>query len=268
MSVQTLYSAATGMTALETKLDVIANNLANVETTAFKKDRANFEDLFYRHEKLPGAQDNSGQYTPTGIAIGLGSRISGVQSDYTQGAFRQTGGELDVAIEGRGFFQATDPATGNTHYTRAGNFSKNASGSLVLGSANTGRLLQPPITIPNDAIAISISADGIVSVRQPGSQNMTQVGTIELATFVNPQGLLKLGENLYAETDASGAPTLGNPGQNGLGVVRQNALEASNVEPVQELIDLITTQRSFELNSQAVKAGDEILQTVANLRRY
>lgn len=267
MSIQTLYTAATGMSSMEQKLDVIANNLANLETTAFKKDRANFEDLFYRNPILPGAQDTAGQYTPTGVHIGLGSTVSSVQADFRQGAFRQTGNELDVVIEGRGFFQVLDP-NGTTYYTRAGNFSKNSNGNLVMGSANIGRLLQPPITIPEDATGISISAEGVVSVRQPGNQQMSQVGTIELASFINPQGLLKMGENLYSETDASGAPTLGNPGQDGMGLLRQSSLEASNVEPVTELIDLITTQRSFELNSQAVKAGDEILQTVANLRRY
>jgi flagellar basal-body rod protein FlgG len=266
MSVQTLYSAATGMTSLQTKLDVIANNLANLETTAFKRDRANFEDLFYRHEKFPGSQDSAGQYTPTGIQVGLGSTVCSVQDDFTQGAFKQTGGELDVAIEGRGFFQVMDPS-GQTYYTRAGTFAKNANGNLVIGSADTGRLLQPPITIPPDAVGILISPQGVVSVRQPSSNQMSQVGQIEMASFINPQGLIKRGENLYAETDASGAPTLGNPGVDGMGNLLQNSLEASNVEPVQELIDLITAQRSFEMNSQAVKAGDQMLQIVANLGR-
>lgn len=266
MSIQTLYTAATGMSSMEQKLDVIANNLANLETTAFKKDRANFEDLFYRNTILPGAQDTAGQYTPTGIHIGLGSTVQSVQADFRQGAFRDTGNELDVVIEGRGFFQVLDP-NGTTYYTRAGNFAKNSNGNLVIGSANIGRMLQPPISIPQDATGISISAEGVVSVRQPGNQQMSQVGTVELASFINPQGLLKLGENLYGETDASGAPTLGNPGQDGMGTLRQSFLEASNVEPVTELIDLITTQRSFELNSQAVKAGDELLQIVANMKR-
>jgi len=256
------------MTALETKLDVIANNLANIETTSFKRCRANFEDLFYRHERMPGMEDSAGQLTPTGISIGLGSRVSSVQTNFVQGAFQQTGNHLDVAIEGRGFFQVIDPATGNTLYTRAGNFSRNAEGQLVIGSASTGRLLQPSITIPQDATEIVISPEGKVSVRQPGSTRLTQVGNIELASFVNPEGLLKLGENLYAETDASGAPRNGTPGQDGLGVLRQGALEASNVEPVTELIDLITTQRAFELNSQAIQAGDQIMQVVANLRRF
>ena len=267
MTVQTLYTAATGMSALETKLDVIANNLANVDTVGFKRGRANFEDLFYRHEMVPGAEDTAGQYAATGISVGMGSRVSSVQGSFVQGASQQTGGELDVAIEGSGFFQVTDPS-GDILYSRAGNFSRNANGELVMGSANVGRLLEPPITIPEDATDIVISAEGIVSVRQPGSPSLSQIGTIELASFINPGGLLKLGDNLYAETDSSGTALLGNPGQNGVGMLRQGALEASNVEPVRELIDLITTQRAFELNSKAVQVGDEMMQIVANLTRY
>ncbi|MFH1268766.1 MAG: flagellar basal-body rod protein FlgG [Planctomycetota bacterium] len=267
MSVQALNAAATGMAAMETKLSVVANNLANVETTAFKCDRTNFEDLYYIHEKLPGAEDTAGQYTPTGISIGLGTRVSSVQTDFSQGHFNPSDRQLDVAIEGRGFFQVTDP-TGEIYYSRAGNLDKNANGDLVMGSAQTGRLLEPPISIPEDATDIVISAEGIVSVRQPGNTQLSQVGQIELAYFINPDGLLKLGENLYAETDSSGTATLGNPGQDGLGLLRQNTLEGSNVEPVNELIDLITTQRAFELNSKVVQVGDELLQIVANLRRY
>lgn len=268
MSVQTLYTAATGMDSLQTKLDVIANNLANVNTTGFKRDRANFEDLFYRHEVLPGALDAAGQLTPVGTQIGLGSRVSSTQTDFDQGAFQQSNRQLDVAIEGNGFFRVIDPATSETMYTRAGNFSINADGALVIGSAGTGRLLDPQITIPPDATGIVISPDGQVSVRQAGQATLQQLTQIQLATFINPQGLLKLGENLYAETGASGTPIEGTPGANGIGALRQNALEASNVEPVQELIDLITTQRAFELNSQAIQAGDQILQLVANLRRF
>jgi flagellar basal-body rod protein FlgG len=266
MTVQALYSAATGMTSMETKLDVISNNLANIETTGFKRMRANFEDLFYRQEKLPGAQDSAGQYTAVGTAVGLGSRVQSTQAEFKQGAFQQTGRKLDVAIEGQGFFQVVDP-TGEIYYTRAGNFSINANGDLVIGSASTGRLLEPAIQIPSDATDISIGADGRVSVQQPNNEQLTEVGQIELVTFINPEGLLRLGENLYSQTDASGTPTQGTPGQEGIGVLRQSSLEASNVEPVQELIDLITTQRSFELNSQAIQAGDQIMQLVANLRR-
>jgi len=267
MSVQTLYSAATGMSSMETKLDVIANNLANVETTAYKKGRANFEDLIYRHEKLPGEQDTAGQYTPTGISIGLGSKVSSVQGDFTQGAFHATGNQLDVAIQGEGFFQVTDP-NGDTYYTRAGNFSLNANGDIVMGSANIGRRLSPPITIPSDATDISIGAEGIVSVKQPNTTTLSQVGQIELAYFINPGGLLRLGENLFTETDASGTVTLANPGQDGVGTLQQSALESSNVDPVEELIGLITTQRAFELNSKTVQVGDEMMQIVANLKRF
>lgn len=266
MSVQTLYTAATGMQSLETKLDVIANNLANVNTVAFKKDRANFEDLFYKNEVLPGALDNAGQPTPIGTHIGLGVKVSGTQIDFVQGAFQQTNRELDVAIEGRGFFQVTDPS-GEILYTRAGNFSVNANNQLVLGSASTGRLLEPAISVPQDTVGIVINPDGRVMVQQAGTPQLQQVGQLQMAMFINPEGLLKKGENLYGQTDASNAPITGNPGQQGLGVLRQNMLEASNVEPVQELIDLITTQRSFELNSQCIQAGDQILQLISNLRR-
>ena len=267
MTVQALYSAATGMSAMETKLDVIANNLANIETTGFKRSRPNFEDLFYRHERMPGAIDNAGNYTATGISVGLGTRVSSIQTEQQQGAFEQTNRELDVLVEGRGFFQVVDPSSGEILFTRAGNFSRNANGEIVVGSANTGRLLEPVISIPQDAVEIVISPHGDVSYRQPGTTALTSAGIIELATFPNAEGLLRLGENLFSETDSSGALIAGQPGDSGFGRLRQRALEASNVEPVQELIDLITTQRSFELNSQAVKVGDEIMQLVANLRR-
>lgn len=268
MSIQSLYTAATGMDSLQTKLDVIANNLANINTTGFKRDRANFEDLFYRREKLPGVLDAGGKLTPVGIEVGLGSAVQSTQTDFVQGAFQQTARQLDVAIEGQGFLQVNDSATGQILYTRAGNMSVNADGSLVMGSAQIGRLIEPAITIPPDATDIVFGADGQVSVRQAGQNTLSNVGQMQLATFQNPQGLLKLGENLYSQTDASGQAITGNPGTVGLGTIRQNMLEASNVEPVNELIDLITTQRAFELNSQAIQAGDQILQLVGNLRRF
>jgi flagellar basal-body rod protein FlgG len=267
MCIQSLYTSAAGMTSMESKLDVIANNLANMETTAFKCDRCNFEDMFYVHEKLPGALDQAGQYTPVGIALGTGSRVQSVQTHQTQGTLENTGRALDVAIEGQGYFQITD-TNGQTLYTRAGNLNINPSGSLVMGSASTGRLLYPAISVPTDATAIQISDQGIVSVLQPGNQQMTQIGQVQLATFVDPEGLLKLGENLYAQTDASGTPRVANPGVDGMGQLHQGSLESSNVEPVQQLIDLITTQRAFELNAQVIQAGDQILQTVGTLRRY
>ncbi len=267
MSIQALYTAATGMSSMETKLDVTANNLANVETVAFKSGRADFEDLMYRHYKMPGAEDTLGEFAPTGISVGLGSRASAVQTNFMQGPHLQTDRELDLAIAGRGFFQVTDP-NGDIYYTRAGNFIKNANGSIVMGSASIGRLIQPPITLPPDAIRISISPEGVVKVQQQGTPTLSTVGQIELAYFTNPEGLVKLGENLYSETDSSGTATLGNPGQDGLGTVLQGALEGSNVSPVEELISLITTQRAFELNSKAVQVGDEMMQVIANLKRF
>jgi len=266
MTVQTLYTAATGMEALETKLDVIANNMANINTTGFKKDRANFEDIFYRQYRLPGSTDADGNITSTGIEVGLGTRVSSTQSNHEQGAFETTGNQLDFAIEGDGFFQVQNP-NGGFYYTRAGNFGINASGQIVLGSANTGYILDPAVSIPDEATDIVVTADGQVQVRTQDSPNLQTVAQLSLAKFINPDGLLKLGDNLYQQTDASGDPQTGEPGQQGFGNIRQGFLEASNVEPVTELIDLITTQRAFELNSQVVQAGDQIMQIVANLRR-
>lgn len=268
MSVQTLYTAATGMEAMETKLDVIANNLANINTTGFKKDRANFEDLLYRTEVYPGVQDASQTPTAVGTQVGLGVRIMSTQTDQRQGTLQQTGRDLDIAIQGRGYLRVIDPSTQNTMYTRAGNLDINANGQLVVGSASTGRLLDPPITIPNDAEAIQISPDGQVMTRVPGQTELTQQGQIQLAQFINPDGLQKVGENMLLATEGSGQEQTGNPGDQGLGQLRRQNLEASNVEPVKELIDLITTQRAFELNSQAVQAGDQIMQNISNLRRF
>ena len=268
MSVQTLCTAATGMGALETKLDVIANNLANVNTTAFKRDRANFEDLFYRHYTYPGAADSAGNATPTGVSVGMGTRVSSTQTDFDQGAFQQTNNQLDLAIEGNGMFAVEDATTGDTLYTRAGNFSINANNELVMGSASSGRKLTDGISIPTDATSIVISPDGQVQVRQPNNNALSVVGQLNLTTFPNPDGLEQMGDSLYRETGGSGAPVSGTPGQSGIGIVRQSVLEASNVEPVQELIDLIQTQRAFEMNSQVVQAGDQVMQLVANLQRF
>ena len=265
MSVQSLYTAASGMNAMETKLDVIANNLANVSTTAFKKTRANFEDLFYHQQVMPGTTDQSGGRTATGTAIGLGVALSSTQTDFRQGSFEPTDNPLDAVIRGKGFFQVQD-VDGTTVYTRAGNFSRNSEGALVMASASVGRLLMPNITIPENASEISIGPDGTVTYREDGE--MQDAGQLQLAMFSNPEGLLKLGENLFAETEASGAKQETIPGENGSGALQSGMLETSNVNPVRELIDLITTQRAFELNSQAVQAGDQVLQLVSNLRRY
>ena len=266
MTVQTLYTAATGMQALETKLDVIANNMANINTTGFKKDRANFEDIFYRQYRLPGAEDSDGNRTPTGIEVGLGVRVSSTQSDHEQGAFETTHNQFDFAIEGDGFFQVQDP-NGDFLYTRAGNFGLNANQELVLGSANIGYVLEPNVTVPPEATNVVVTADGQVQISTQNQPELQTIGSLQLAKFINPDGLIKLGDNLYKRSDASGDAQVGDPGQDGFGNIRQGFLEASNVEPVNELIDLITTQRAFELNSQVVQAGDQIMQIVANMRR-
>lgn len=267
MSFQSLYTAATGMRAMETKLDVIANNLANNNTTGFKRDRANFEDLLYRQYRLPGSQDADGNITSTGVDVGLGVRVSSTQADFDQGSFQNTGNELDIAIEGDGFFEVTGPG-GERLYTRAGNLGVNANGQLVVGSATLGYVLNPPVTIPAEATAVVIDPTGEVRYAQSGQDTYTQAGAITLATFINSDGLLKMGDNLFAATPASGPVNSGQaPGSPGVGFIQQGFLEASNVEATTELIDLINTQRSFELNSQVIRAGDEIMELVANLRR-
>jgi flagellar basal-body rod protein FlgG len=229
-SSDTLDTLTRALKNLKTAQAVVANNIANAETTGFKKSRAVFADQAYRHEMLSGAQDSAGQYSPAGISIGSGNRVAAIQIDFSQGTLEQTGGELDLAVEGSGFLQVQNPVDNATLYTRAGKLSKNPNGQLAVCSAGIGRLLEPPIQIPQDALGIVIGAEGQVSVRQPGNVQLQSVGQIQLATFVNPQGLLSRGENLYQETDSSGPPTISNPGQNGIGVLRQGYTEASNVD--------------------------------------
>lgn len=266
MSIRALHSAASGMDANQFSLDTIANNLANASTTAFKRSRANFEELFYEHLKLPGALDAAGNPTPIGVSVGLGTRISGTDMDLANGSFMQTDQPLDVAIAGSGYFQVID-GNGETLYARNGNFTLNANGDLVLASADSGRLVEPNINIPQGATEITITDDGRVTYKEPGASTITEAGQISLAQFTNPGGLLRLGDTLYSETDASGTAVIDFPGNQGLGVVKQGFLEASNVEPVRELVDLIKTQRHFELNSQTLQAADQMLQLISNLRR-
>jgi len=266
--IRALNTAATGMQAQSFNLDVISNNLANASTTAFKASRSNFEDTYYEHVRLPGQEDNQGQRTAVGQAVGLGTRIQSTQLDFSQGALKTTERPLDMAITGPGFFQVQDNNRNQIMYTRAGNVTKNRDGVLVIASADIGRLLEPSITVPQDATEISISSDGVVSVLQPGNPDLQQIGQIQLARFINPQGLIQVGDNLYAQSSASGTPIIANPGQDGMGQVRSSTLEQSNVEPVHELVGLIRTQRSFELASQAIQVADEQLSLVANLRRF
>ncbi|MEI8195357.1 MAG: flagellar basal-body rod protein FlgG, partial [Phycisphaerae bacterium] len=249
MAIMALHSASTGLRALSTQLDVVSNNLANANNDGFKASRVNFEDLFYQNRQQPGVQNAQADIRPTGISIGLGTRVSGTQLDMSQGSAIETGRPLDVMISGNGFFQVKSlPNQGDgLSYTRTGKFFVNANGDLVLNSSD-GFKLDPPINVPTNTTAIDIGQDGRVFATQPGSTTPTEVGQIQLATFVNPQGLLQIGGNLYQKTDASGQATLSNPGSETAGTLKSGFVEASNVDPVRELVDLIKTQRTFELN--------------------
>ncbi len=268
MGIQALHTAATGMKALDFKLNVVANNLANIETVAFKRSRPNFEDLLYQTLEEPGLRNGLDQPVPTGKQVGLGVKISGTQLNFEQGALDNTGLQYDLAVEGDGFFQIQAMIEGSeqTVYTRAGNFTLNANGELVLANS-IGSRLEPAITIPQDAVTVQISQTGLVSVRTSAATAFSDVGQIELARFINPAGLTQLANNLYQLNDATGPAVTGNPNQNGLGTLAQGHLELSNVDPVRELVELIRTQRSFELNSQSIQSADQTMQTVNNLRR-
>lgn len=265
--IRALYTAATGMEAQQLNIDVIANNLANVNTTGFKASRANFQDLMYIERAAPGVENSIGDKRPTGLYVGLGVEVSGTQNDFSQGTAQTTNRDLDLAIEGIGFFKVNvEDAKGGVAYTRAGNFSRNADGELVLAN-DQGRRLNPGISIPPDATSVSISKDGKVSVLQPGQTTYQEIGQVLLTAFVNPAGLKQIGENLWVETPASGPPLEGAPGTENRGSLMQGQLESSNVDPTYELIEMIKTQRSFEMNSNTIRAADATLQAIAQLRR-
>ena len=268
MAITALHSAATGLKALSTRIDVVANNLANAETTAFKRSRTNFEDLMYLQMKQPGTTNGAGDLTPAGIYVGLGTRISNTQIDLEQGSLESTNRPLDLGISGNGFFKVKilDSIGDGFGYTRNGNFFVNNEGSLVLGMGD-GYKLEPEVKIPPGVTEISISESGAVEVLEPGQEEKTTVAQLELTQFINPQGLQLLGGSIYLPTGASGEPVDANPGEDGNGVVLQGFLEASNVDPVKELVTLIKTQRAFELNSQSIQSADQALQTIGNLRR-
>lgn len=269
MATIALSTAATGLSAQATNLDVIANNLANSNTPGYKASRVNFQDLIYQERKLPGVENQEGLRRPIGLYVGLGVKVAGTQLDFRQGAAEETGRKLDLLIDGNGFFQVEieDDVGDGIGYTRAGNFTINEDGEIVLAT-DQGRRLIPNLTIPADAMDIAITTDGVVSVQLPGEIDPTVIGTIELATFINPTGVRQIGENLYIPSAASGDPIVGDPGQDGRGVIRQGFLEGSNVDPVTELVSLIRTQRAFEFNSQAMQAADQTLQQIGNLRRF
>ena len=264
-----LSTAATGLSAQSTNLDIIANNLANSNTPGFKASRANFQDLIYQERKLPGVENRQGLRRPIGLYIGLGVKVAGTQLDFRQGAAIETGHKLDLLIDGVGFFQVEieDDIGDGIGYTRAGNFTINQDGEVVLAT-DQGRRLIPSLTIPADAIDIQITTDGQVSVQLPGQVDPTVVGTIEFATFINPTGLRQLGENLFVTSAASGDPSVGDPGQDARGVLRQRFLAGSTVDPVSYLFALLTTQRAYKFDIQPLRAAAGALQQIGNLRRF
>ena len=259
--IRSLWIAKTGLDAQQTQLDVIANNLANVGTAGFKRSRAVFEDLLYQTIRQPGAQSSQQTQLPTGLTLGTGVKPVASEKVFTQGNLQQTGNQLDLAINGQGFLQVQQP-DGSTAYTRDGSLHLDNNGQLVTSS---GYPLQPALTVPANAIAVTVARDGTVTVTQPGQATPTQVGTIQLATFINPAGLQSQGENLYIETASSGAPTTNTPGTNGLGTLSQGYVETSNVNVVEELVNMIQTQRAYEINSKAVQTSDQMLQRLSQL---
>ena len=258
-----LYSASSGMQAQQMNLDTIANNLANVNTTGFKRTRVDFQDLLYQTYRAPGTQGTQGTVVPTGIQVGLGSRAVATQRLFSQGDFQQTENPLDLVIEGDGFFQV-QRADGSTAYTRAGSFKKDGNGRIV---TSDGSILMPNVVIPADAKNITIGSDGTVSVTLASSTTANTLGTIQLAQFVNPGGLLSVGKNLFTPTAASGTATVGNPGSNGMGTLSQGFLELANVKVVDEMVNMITSQRAYEASSKAIETADQLLQIANNLRR-
>ncbi len=261
--IRALWTAASGMEAQQLNVDVIANNLANVNTTGFKRSRADFQDLLYQTLRDAGASSSNSTIYPTGMQIGLGTRNAAIQKIFQQGEFQQTQNPMDFAIEGRGFFQILQP-NGETGYTRAGSFKQDEQGRLV---TSDGFPLIPQITIPADAMNITIGSDGTVSVVQAGQNASTQIGQIQLVAFPNPSGLKSIGRNLYTETISSGSPTTGTPGENGIGTIAQGFLELSNVSISEELINMIVGQRAYEINSKAIQTADEMMQTANNAKR-
>lgn len=259
--IRSLWIAKTGLEAQQLNMDVISNNLANVNTNGFKRQRAVFQDLLYQTMRQPGAQASEQTTLPSGLQLGTGVRPVATQRVHTQGGFNQTGNELDVAIEGKGFFPVQLP-DGSTAYTRDGHFDKNENGQLVNAD---GHPLQPGITVPQDFKKLEISPDGIVSATVPGQAQPQQIGQLVLATFVNEAGLESIGGNLYRETQASGAPNELNPGLEDAGTLKQSYIETSNVNVAEELVSMIQVQRAYEINSKAVSASDQMLQRLSQL---
>jgi flagellar basal-body rod protein FlgG len=261
--IRSMWAAASGMQAQTLNIDVIANNLANVTTTGFKRSRAEFQDLLYETMQPPGGSTSENTQAPTGIQLGHGVRPVAVAKNFTEGELQLTKNELDLAIEGNGFFQVTLP-NGTTAYTRAGAFKLDKEGRIV---TSDGFLLDPEISVPTDTISLSIGMDGTVSALRAGDTAPRQIGTIQLARFNNPAGLQSMGKNLLLPTDASGTAIVGTAGERNFGTIAQGFLETSNVSVVDEMVNMITAQRSYETNSKVVQASDDMLQTANNLKR-
>ena len=259
--IRSLWIAKTGMEAQQTQLDTISHNLANVGTNGFKRGHVVFEDLIYQNLRQAGAASSDQTQLPTGLQVGLGVRSVATSRNFSQGNLQQTSNNLDIAIKGNGFFQVQMP-DGTTAYTRDGSLQVDGAGQLV---TNNGFTVQPGITIPANAQGVTIAADGTVNVSLPGQTNPQAVGTLNLASFVNPAGLDPKGQNLWGETAASGSPNAGAPGSNGLGSLQQGFVETSNVNVVEELVAMIATQRAYELNSKAIQTSDQMLQKLGQL---
>ena len=260
--IRSLWTAASGMMAQQLNTDVIANNLANVNTTGFKRSRADFQDLLYQTLRPAGTSDTAGSQVPVAIQVGHGTRPIAIQKMFTQGDYQETGNELDMVIEGDGFFQIIMP-DGSTAYTRAGSFKQDSQGRIV---TSDGFIMKGQITIPPDSLGVAITSDGTVQSRM-SNQDMSPLGVIELARFTNPPGLSSMGRNLYTPTAASGSPITGTPGIDGFGTIVQRSLEMSNVQVVEEMVNLIVAQRAYEINSKAIQTADDMLSIANNLRR-
>lgn len=257
---QALWIAKTGLDAQQTRMEVVSNNIANVNTTGFKRERAVFEDLLYQNIRQVGASSTQDTQLPSGFSIGTGVRVVATEKLHSQGNLTNTGNPLDMAVQGKGFFQVLMP-DGSLAYTRDGSFQVNQDGQLVTSS---GYQVQPAITVPEGAQSITVGSDGTISVLLPGSTAATQVGSMQLTNFINPAGLQAIGQNLLLESGSSGAPQTGTPGLNGLGTLTQGSVESSNVNIAEELVNMIETQRAYEMNSKAIQSADQMLQFVTN----
>ncbi len=261
--VRSIYTAATGMEAQQLYMDTISHNLSNVNTTGYKRVKMEFQDLMYQSLKEPGTKNAEGTVAPTGIEVGLGVRNSATQRIFEQGSLNATGNPYDIAISGNGFYQVSLP-DGNVGYTRDGGFKLSSDGTLVTSS---GYKLEPQIVVPDGGDSFSVDANGLVTAILPGEQNSTEIGQIELARFINPAGLRGLGENLYGQSDSSGEPIIGTPGLEGMGTTQSQYIETSNVQMIDEMVNMITAQRAYEIVSKAISVSEEMMQTANNLKR-